>query len=103
MARTIVILFIVAVCAFMAGWFTIDRNENETTIRFNREEIREDTSAALARGREFLENQEGLQQSVGGFVEQSGFVPEQPSSQQATLPSVPWQQPGYPVESGQQF
>ena len=106
MARTIMILVVLAACAFMAGWFTIDREGDDTTIRFNRDEIREDTSAALARGREFLNEQDGLQESigevrenVGEYVEQSGFAP----TQQANLPSAPWEQPAFDPNGGQQY
>ncbi|MCO8125080.1 hypothetical protein NHH03_25315 [Stieleria sp. TO1_6] len=54
MFRTILILAVMGGGAFMAGWFTIDRNADETTIRFNREEIRADTNKAIAKGRELL-------------------------------------------------
>ncbi|QEF99734.1 hypothetical protein Mal15_38000 [Stieleria maiorica] len=82
MFRTLVILGVLAVCAFMAGWFTIQRDENETTIRFNREEIRADTSKAIAKGRELLES--GQDQ----LAEEDGLFP-----QQATRPTPPWEQP----------
>lgn len=89
MFRTIVILGVLALCAFMAGWFTIDRNENETTIRFDREEIRADTSAAIAKGRELL-NENNAEQTI-----------EESFPQQATRPIPPWEQPLLNEGSGQ--
>ncbi|WP_182865040.1 hypothetical protein [Stieleria mannarensis] len=82
MFRTLVILGVLAVCAFMAGWFTIQRDENETTIRFNRDEIRADTSKAIAKGRELLENGRDQQAEDDGLFHQ-----------QATRPAPPWEQP----------
>ena len=77
MFRTIVILGVLALCAFMAGWFTIDRNENETTIRFDRDQIRADTSKAIAKGREILnknrDGQETEQGTEGGFEQPELF------------------------------
>ncbi|MCS7470890.1 hypothetical protein NZK35_29910 [Stieleria sp. ICT_E10.1] len=82
MFRTLVILGVLAVCAFMAGWFTIQRDENETTIRFNREEIRADASNAIAKGRELLDRAEDLPEA------------EELMPQQATRPMTPpWEQP----------
>ncbi|WP_436715237.1 hypothetical protein U8335_21730 [Roseiconus lacunae] len=126
MFRTLVILGALACCAFAAGWFTIDRNEKETTIRFNRDEIREDASRAIAKGKELLEAHQNSHDQAEGespnFVDQ-GQVPEgylppagtvQPSypqaypqtyppappvggNQQATRPIPPWELP----QSGQ--
>ena len=53
--RTIFVIGLVLICAFMAGWFTVNRDDGETTIRINRDEIRSDTRAAINRGREFLD------------------------------------------------
>lgn len=108
MLRTFVIIGILAGCAFMANWFTIDRSGTETTIRFNRGEIREDASRVLAKGRELL-NQEGGSRSDQGLLgqpqsgQQDGFADlrnvitdtiENQSEyipQQATLPKQPWE------------
>lgn len=86
MFRTLLILGGVAIAAFMAGWFTIDRSENETTIRFNRDEIRADTSKAIAKGKQLLD-QNGRQADDPNFVDSSGFEqnpgwPQQPQSAQ---------------------
>lgn len=53
--RTIFVIGILLVCAFMAGWFTVQRDDEGTTIRFNRDEIHGDTRQAIDRGREFLD------------------------------------------------
>ncbi|QDV12199.1 hypothetical protein CA51_20780 [Rosistilla oblonga] len=55
--RNIFILGILVVGAFMAGWFTIDRDGEQTTIKINRTEIREDAKQAIDRGKEYLERQ----------------------------------------------
>ena len=108
MLRAFIIIGILAVCAFMANWFTIDRSEKETTIRFNREEMRDDASKALAKGRELLNRGESSEADQGLFGQQPndqqdgfdqlrhvitdsvdnsiGITP-----QQATLPQQPWE------------
>lgn len=82
MVRTIVILGVLAICAFLAGWFTIDRTDTETTIRFNREEIRADASKAIAKGRELLNKDGTVQQPEDSFVQQPSF--DQPYQQPTT-------------------
>ena len=81
MFRTILILGALALCAFMAGWFTIQRDDSETTIRINRDEIRADTSKAIAKGRELLHEEANSQPAEEAF------------SQQATRLIPPWEQP----------
>jgi hypothetical protein len=114
MLRTIVFFGILAGCAFMAGWFTIQRDEDETTIRFNREEIRADASKAIAKGRELLDQEgisfEGESPSAQPTLFQSPasgdsllpFGPESSDSegpqggfgtQQASRFAIPWGQP----------
>lgn len=56
--RTIFILGLLIGIAFLAGWFTIDRQAELTTIQINKSEIREDAKKAIERGREYLERQE---------------------------------------------
>ncbi|MEM6687964.1 MAG: hypothetical protein AAF664_00965 [Planctomycetota bacterium] len=53
--RTLFILAILIVAAFMANWFTIERDGDNTSVHFNNEEIREDTSRVIDRGREIWE------------------------------------------------
>ena len=108
MFRTIVVLGLVALCAFVAGWFTIDRSENETTIRFNRDEIKADTSKAIAKGRDFLNRQlenQSQEQPVEQPAEFQFPSPESYVPQQATRVVPPWEQvqPTYSNENSQQF
>ncbi|OYP34374.1 hypothetical protein [Rhodopirellula sp. MGV] len=112
MVRSLVILGALAFCAFLAGWFTIDRNEKETTIRFDRDEIRSDTAKAIEKGKEFLENHRqmnaegGLENPAGEYPQESfpnnaypgtSFPTESPypqiGDQQATRPIPPWELP----------
>ncbi len=97
MFRTVLFLAALALCAFMAGWFTIDRNEQETTIRFDRDEIRADASKALSKGREILKaNENRLDQDSAPqpplYSDPYG-VPSEPVPQQANRPIPPWEQP----------
>lgn len=114
MFRTVLFLLVLALCAFMAGWFTIDRNENETTIRFDRDEIRADASKAIAKGREIL-NTNGQRQGVDAMTPHEnapnntvpyqtapgqppqsfgpGGVPTGSAPQQATRLIPPWELP----------
>lgn len=100
MFRTIVILGILAACAFMAGWFTIDRDDKETTIRFNRDEIRADTSKAIAKGREILNADRGMEGQSAPDASVPFEIPQfaapdatQNDFNQATRPIPPWEQP----------
>jgi hypothetical protein len=112
MFRTLVILGMIAVFAFMAGWFTIERSERETTIRFNRDEIHSDTSRAIAKGREILNESQGPNASEQPLSDaiapersypQPGLPPQFDTPQQATRPVAPWEQPaGGAVPSGTQ-
>jgi hypothetical protein len=52
--RTLFVIAALAAVAFMAGWFTVSRDTEHTTIQFNREEIRDDARQAIEKGREFL-------------------------------------------------
>ncbi|KAA1258497.1 hypothetical protein LF1_10170 [Rubripirellula obstinata] len=101
--RNLFIIVILAGVAFTAGWFTIDREGDKTTIQFNRAEIRQDTRRVIDRGREILDNRDqqfaGDQQQPqqdpryanrnGGFQQQDQRY-QQPNFQQ----SAP-QQNGY--------
>ena len=93
--RMIFLIGAVLVCAFMAGWFTVDRDDKGTTIRINRDEIRGDARQAIDRGREYLDTREGQQQPAeqvaqqpyvenqqGGFGQQPQTYPVPPNYQQ---------------------
>ena len=68
--RSLLLLGLAVGGAFMAGWFTIDRNEGRTLIEINRDEIRADTRQAIDKGRDLLEKREqerlARQQQSGG-------------------------------------
>ena len=55
--RTIFVIGVLLLIAFLAGWFTVDRDQEGTTIRINRDEIRQDARQAIDRGREFLDRE----------------------------------------------
>ena len=59
--RTIIVIALILVCASMAGWFSINREDGETTIRINRDEIRQDARAAIDRGKNYLDRKDGEQ------------------------------------------
>ncbi len=56
--RTIFILGLLAGIAFLAGWFTVDRDTDSTTIQIDRNEIRADAQKAIERGQEFLDRRQ---------------------------------------------
>jgi hypothetical protein len=56
MFRNIIILGIAIAAASAAGWFTVNREGDRTTIQINRDEIRNDTRRAMDRSREFLDH-----------------------------------------------
>ncbi|MCC9601640.1 hypothetical protein LOC67_13865 [Stieleria sp. JC731] len=111
MLRSLVILGALAFCAFVAGWFTIDRNEKETTIRFNRDEIRADTNRAIEKGKELLEAhqnsaEESFEEPAPAYPSelnpQTGQLDFQPNDYQATRPIPPWELPQYGTPSNAQ-
>lgn len=90
--RTIFIVGILLVCAFMAGWFTVHRDDEGTTIKFNRDEIRGDTRQVIDRGREFLDrNRDQVYDNGSGYEDQV-----------AQRPHFDNGQPGYNPQ-GQQY
>lgn len=92
MFRSLMILGALGVIAFMAGWFTIHRDDNETTIRFNRDEIRADTSKAFAKGREILK---GDQDDTGAAPPQAPGNWDAGTTSQPGYTSTPYQGNGY--------
>ncbi|QDS88175.1 hypothetical protein EC9_23630 [Rosistilla ulvae] len=63
--RNLLILGMLLVAAFMAGWFTIDRDGEQTTIKINRDEIRQDARQAIDRGKDYLDRQNVGSQETG--------------------------------------
>ena len=47
----------------MAGWFTIHRDGDRTTIQIDKSEIRQDARGALDKGREFIDRREEERQA----------------------------------------
>ena len=58
MFRNLILIVMVVGAASMAGWFSINREGDQTTIQINRAEIREDAGRLFDRGREFLDERE---------------------------------------------
>ena len=56
--RNLIIIALLLVGAFMAGWFNVNRDGDRTTIEINRNEIRSDTRDAIEKGRELLSEHE---------------------------------------------
>ena len=56
--RNLFIIAILLLAAFMAGWFKVNRDGDQTTIQINRAEIRDDARRAINKGRDFLDQRE---------------------------------------------
>ena len=84
--RTIFIIGLVLVCAFMAGWFTVHREDGETTIKLNGDEIRNDTRNVITKGKDILRRNDGDQFSPQQQLQPGQSVPaswaQQPQQQQ---------------------
>lgn len=69
--RTLLLIGLALGGAFMAGWFTIERDGDRTRIEINKTEVRSDARQAIDRGRELLEQRERLarenQSQPGGW------------------------------------
>ena len=75
--RNLFFLVLVLIGAFMAGWFTIDREGDRTLIEINRSEIRNDARQVIDRGRELLDRAEQLPESEGErFYDQQVYQPQ---------------------------
>ncbi|MCG8649016.1 MAG: hypothetical protein MI861_04240 [Pirellulales bacterium] len=114
--RNLIIIAVLLFAASMAGWFTVNREGDRTTIEINRNEIREDARRAIDRGREFLEqNDRQAQAQPGPWAPQPNWQ-TQPAFPQANQ-SIPlpqylpqeqiaqqpqWQQ-SYPVQPQYQY
>lgn len=99
--RTIFVIGLILGSAFMAGWFTVNRDEEGTTIRFDREEIRNDTRAAINKGKDYLNDG---RQPVNGDQFTSQQAPAfqgQQQFQQQGYGQPQYQQPAYGQPQGQ--
>lgn len=56
--RTLLLLGLAIGGAFMAGWFTIEREGDRTRIEINKTEIRSDARQAIDKGRDLLDKRE---------------------------------------------
>ena len=93
--RNLIIIGILGCVAFAAGWFTIHREGDKTTIQFNRAEIRQDTRRVIEKGREILDKrsdqfvnqqsdpQQDFQQDPR-YADRNGGYPQQAPSLSAT-------------------
>lgn len=118
--RNLLLLGLAVGGAFMAGWFTIERDGDRTRIEINKNEIRSDARQAIDRGRQYIDQREqervAAQQEMsggawpqqsqfpqsGGFSQtQPGFAPPQPGFNQPqpgfgqTQPNFGQSQPGF--------
>ena len=92
--RTLFFIGLIGVAAFMAGWFTISRDGEHTTIQFNRSEIRQDARRAIDRGREFLNEQDQQRGQAGDTLFTSRPDSAAPGGQQHYWPNQPNQPAG---------
>jgi hypothetical protein len=101
--RTIFLVGIILVAASMAGWFTIQRDEEGTTIRINRDEIRGDARQAIDRGRELLDQSGNGQFPAEQVAEQPYGSNVQPSwnQQPQNYQQLPSTDPRYQNQSYQ--
>lgn len=73
--RNLLLLGGLIVAASMAGWFSVDRNDGETTIKINRTEIRNDAKQAIDKGRDYLNRRDNPNyrgEQGYGYVNESG-------------------------------
>jgi len=79
--RTILLLALAAGGAFVAGWFSVERDGDRTRIEINKSEIRSDARQAIDRGRELLDRREREQRARehGGYDAANGWPPAGPN------------------------
>jgi hypothetical protein len=56
--RKLLIVIIGIVLMVMAGWITIDRSGDTTSVNFHKDEVKKDTNAAVEQGEELLDKVE---------------------------------------------
>lgn len=94
MTRSLMMLGLLAVVGFMAGWFTINRDGERTTIEINRDEIRNDARTAIDRGRSYLEQRREQQAAAqsDGWGNPPAWNP--PVGNEGVNQAGNWTQPG---------
>lgn len=93
MFRNIIVLGMLVGAASMAGWFTINREGDQTSIQFNRDEIRSDAARAIDRGRQYLDQREHQFASEQGSA--SNYLDEGYGYDQSSYQQQSYQQPSY--------
>jgi hypothetical protein len=96
--RTLFVLGLVLTCAFMAGWFTINRDGGETTIKINRDEIRNDAKTAINKGRDYLDRDGNPVNQADG---QQNYQQYPQAGDQFAGQQQYGNQPGYNASQGQ--
>lgn len=88
--RNLFIIGILIAGASMAGWFSVNREGDRTTIEFDRTEIREDTRNVFNRARGYLEDGQAAPNDQNQWADpnQQGNLPQDQIAQQPQ-----WQQP----------
>jgi len=86
--RTVLLIALAAGGAFLAGWFTVERDGDRTRIEINKSEIRSDARQAIDRGREILDQRERERwaRENGGYDANGGWPPAGPNPPGTTLP-----------------
>ncbi len=91
--RNIVFIGMLLSAAFMAGWFKIQRDGENTLIEINRSEIRNDARRAIERGREILDRDQNRNSNSNSNFDGSSqpWGPAQPTSPwPSAQPAAPW-------------
>lgn len=110
--RNLIIIAMLAGVAFTAGWFTVSRDSEGTTIQFNRAEIRQDTRQIIEKGREILDTGDqkfaNQQQQDPRYADRNGGYPQpDPGYQQPAYNQNGYSQSGYPqngsTQNGNQY
>jgi hypothetical protein len=104
MFRNVIFLVMVVGAASMAGWFTINREGDQTSIQINRDEIRSDTWRAIDHGREYLDQHEqrlASQQQQSSNYRDDGYGYGQPTYQQQSYQQQNYDQGQYQYRSNQ--
>ncbi|MCC9642280.1 hypothetical protein LOC71_08335 [Rhodopirellula sp. JC740] len=105
--RTLLLLGLAVGAAFMAGWFTIERDGDTTRIEINKTEIRSDARSAIDRGREILDERQQAQEAQQnggqpGYPPQGGYYPNGAAANPNAWPpqgGTPVQGAGYSTPS----
>ena len=98
MFRNLIFLTMAVGAATMAGWLSIDREGDRTTIQINKAEILGDTRRAIDRSRELLNEREQrlASRESGDFANQD--YAQQPYPQQIYPPQTAERQYDYPAD-----